>query len=204
MPGSGATATAAAPQVDTFSLVVPAGAAAGTLLAFTANGKTIQAAVPPGLAPGQKFTVQVPKPAVTPSAPPAPPPVVAKAEPAADRPPPFSDMPPGWEEKQGPDGRTYYQNNNERRTTWTKPPPAAPIPTVTAAAAPPPATFPVICPHGAGPGSHLRVRAPNTGQEMTVIVPAGVGPGGQFVVPLPAAHPPRGPFYPYMAPGHGG
>ena len=34
---------------------------------------------------------------------------------------------------------------------------------------------PVICPHGAGPGSHLRVRAPNTGQEMTVIVPAGVG-----------------------------
>ena len=39
----------------------------------------------------------------------------------------------------------------------------------------PPATFPVICPHGAGPGSHLRVRAPNTGQEMTVIVPAGVG-----------------------------
>ena len=28
--------------------------------------------------------------------------------------------------------------------------------------------------------------------------------GGQFVVPLPAAPPPRGPFYPYMAPGHGG
>ena len=58
---------------------------------------------------------------------------------------------------------------------WTKPPAAAPIPTVTATAAHPPATFPVICPHGAGPGSHLRVRAPNTGQEMTVIVPAGVG-----------------------------
>ena len=91
------------------------------------------------------------------------------------------------------------------------------------AAPPPPATFPVICPHGAGPGSHLRVRAPNTGQEMTVIVPAGVGadsasdkpirhrrdtshtgPGGQFVVPLPAPPPPRGPLYPYMAPGHGG
>ena len=122
-----------------------------------------------------------------------------------DRPPPFVDqLPSGWEEKTGPDGRTYYQNNNERRTTWTKPPAAAPIPTVTAAAAPPPATFPVICPHGAGPGSHLRVRAPNTGQEMTVIVPAGVGPGGQFVVPLPAPPPPRGPLYPYMAPGHGG
>ena len=65
---------------------------------------------------------------------------------------------------------------DERRTTWTKPPAAAPIPTVTATAAPP-ATFPVICPHGAGPGSHLRVRAPNTGQEMTVIVPAGDGAG---------------------------
>ena len=90
-----------------------------------------------------------------------------------------------------------------KKECWTKPPPAAPIPTVTAAAAPP-ATFPVICPHGAGPGSHLRVRAPNTGQEMTVIVPAGVGPGGQFVVPLPAPAPPRGPLYPYMAPGHGG
>ncbi len=50
----------------------------------------------------------------------------------------------------------------------------------------------------------MRVRAPNTGQEMTVIVPAGVGPGGQFVVPLPAPPPPRGPLYPYMAPGHGG
>ena len=30
------------------------------------------------------------------------------------------------------------------------------------------------------------------------------GPGGQFVVPLPAPPPPRGPLYPYMAPGHGG
>ena len=104
-----------------------------------------------------------------------------------DRPPPFVDqLPPGWEEKTGPDGRTYYQSNNERRTTWTKPPAAAPIPTVTAAAAPPPATFPVICPHGAGPGSHLRVRAPNTGQEMTVIVPRGIRAGGRFAVPLPA------------------
>ena len=32
----------------------------------------------------------------------------------------------------------------------------------------------------------------------------GVGPGGQFVVPLPAPPPPRGPLSPYMAPGHGG
>ena len=114
-------------------------------------------------------------------------------------------MPPGWEEKQGPDGRTYYQNNTQRRTTWTKPPTAPkPIPTVPGRTLPPPSTFPVICPQGAGPGSQLRVRAPNTGQEMIVIVPAGVGPGGQFAVPLPAAPPPRGPLYPYMGPGHGG
>ena len=30
-----------------------------------------------------------------------------------------------------------------------------------------------------------QVRAPNTGQMMTVVIPAGVGPGGQFAVPLP-------------------
>ena len=35
----------------------------------------------------------------------------------------------------------------------------------------------------------LMVRAPNTGQMMTVIIPQGVGPGGQFAVPLP--QPPR-------------
>ena len=51
---------------------------------------------------------------------------------------------------------------------------------------PPPPPFLVTCPHGAGPGSHLRVRAPNTGQEMTVIVPRGVRPGDHFAVPLPA------------------
>ena len=101
-------------------------------------------------------------------------------------------------------GETQVFQDEKSRLANTTVARIVPIPTVTAAAAPPPATFPVICPHGAGPGSHLRVRAPNTGQEMTVIVPAGVGPGGQFVVPLPAAPPPRGPLYPYMAPGHGG
>ena len=51
---------------------------------------------------------------------------------------------------------------------------------------PPPSAFLVTCPHGAGPGSHLRVRAPTTGQEMTVIVPRGTRAGGRFAVPLPS------------------
>ena len=43
----------------------------------------------------------------------------------------------------------------------------------------------VSVPEGAGPGSRLRVRAPTTGQDMTVTVPAGVEAGGLFDVPLP-------------------
>ena len=46
-------------------------------------------------------------------------------------------------------------------------------------------TFAVSVPEGAGPGSRLRVRAPTTGQDMTVVVPAGVASGGLFDVPLP-------------------
>ena len=46
-------------------------------------------------------------------------------------------------------------------------------------------TFAVSVPEGAGPGSRLRVRAPNTGQDMTVTVPPGIAPGGLFDVPLP-------------------
>ena len=53
----------------------------------------------------------------------------------------------------------------------------------------PAGTFPVLVPAGHGPGMQLMVRAPNTGQMMTVIIPQGVGPGGQFAVPLP--QPPR-------------
>ena len=46
-------------------------------------------------------------------------------------------------------------------------------------------TFAVSVPEGAGPGARLRVRAPNTGQDMTVTVPPGIAPGGLFDVPLP-------------------
>ena len=49
----------------------------------------------------------------------------------------------------------------------------------------PAGTFPVIVPAGHFSGMNLRVRAPNTGRMMTVVIPAGVGPGGQFAVPLP-------------------
>ena len=60
------------------------------------------------------------------------------------------------------------------------------VPRATAPPPPPPSAFLVTCPHGAGPGSHLRVRAPTTGQEMTVIVPRGIRAGGRFAVPLPS------------------
>ena len=51
-----------------------------------------------------------------------------------------------------------------------------------------PQTFPVVVPAGAGPGSKIRVKNPQTGADVNVIVPAGVTAGGTFLVPLkPAA-----------------
>ena len=51
-----------------------------------------------------------------------------------------------------------------------------------------PQTFPVVVPTGAGPGSKIRVKNPQTGADVNVIVPAGVMAGGTFLVPLkPAA-----------------
>ena len=48
-------------------------------------------------------------------------------------------------------------------------------------------TFPVVVPAGAGPGSKIRVKNPQTGADVNVIVPAGVTAGGQFLVPLKPA-----------------
>ena len=45
--------------------------------------------------------------------------------------------------------------------------------------------FAVTVPPSAGPGSQLNVRAPTTGETLTVVVPAGVYPGSSFMVPLP-------------------
>ena len=67
--------------------------------------------------------------------------------------------------------------------------PPPPVPQRPVQMAMPAGTFPVLVPAGHGPGMQLMVRAPNTGQMMTVIIPQGVGPGGQFAVPLP--QPPR-------------
>ena len=50
-----------------------------------------------------------------------------------------------------------------------------------------PQTFPVVVPAGAGPGSKIRVKNPQTGADVNVIVPAGVTAGGQFLVPLKPA-----------------
>ena len=49
-------------------VMVPAGATAGTLVSAQHNGQTVQVNVPPGVGPGQYFTVAVP--AAAPSAPP--------------------------------------------------------------------------------------------------------------------------------------
>ena len=53
--------------------------------------------------------------------------------------------------------------------------------------------FAVTVPPSAGPGSQLNVRAPNTGQMMTVVVPAGAYAGSQFMVPLPQRPVPAAP-----------
>ena len=51
-----------------------------------------------------------------------------------------------------------------------------------------PQTFPVVVPAGAGPGSKIRVKNPQTGADVNVIVPAGITAGMTFLVPLkPAA-----------------
>ena len=51
-----------------------------------------------------------------------------------------------------------------------------------------PQTYPVVVPAGAGPGSKIRVKNPQTGADVNVIVPAGIMAGMQFLVPLkPAA-----------------
>jgi len=48
--------------------------------------------------------------------------------------------------------------------------------------------YPVIVPDGAGPGSKIRVKNPQTGADVNVIVPAGITAGMTFLVPLkPAA-----------------
>ena len=49
--------------------------------------------------------------------------------------------------------------------------------------------FAVTVPPGALPGSQLSVRAPTTGETLTVVVPAGVYAGSQFMVPLPQPRP---------------
>ena len=75
--GEPAPVVGVAPPQDTIQMMCPAGATTGTLVSAQHNGQTIQVAVPPGVGPGQMFTVAVP------AAAPAPIPVQAAPVPSA-------------------------------------------------------------------------------------------------------------------------
>ena len=120
--------------------------------------------------PGAALPTALPKP--VPSAPPAP-------VPTAPPPPPKTHTCRNC-------GATFRSRNALFRHLRDEKCGQVPRATAPPPPPPPPSAFLVTCPHGAGPGSHLRVRAPTTGQEMTVIVPPAVKPGRRFAVPLPA------------------
>ena len=139
-----------------FAVTVPPGAAPGSQLNVRApTGETLTVVVPAGSYAGSQFNVPLPQPR----------PVQAQVV-------------------QSPQPKVYQVNIASTR-------PAQPVyaEQVQSPRPVPPSspagTFPVIVPAGHFSGMNLRVRAPNTGRMMTVVIPAGVGPGGQFAVPLP-------------------
>ena len=114
----------------------------------TIEGRPYYVTIPPGVPEGGLFNCKVPiqtayaQPAQTAYAQPAQPayaqpatyvqPTPQVAQPAAvvqqppsyGAPPPVyaeAPLPPGWEQKTAPDGRTYYIDHNTKSTHWERP-----------------------------------------------------------------------------------
>ncbi|KAH8990413.1 hypothetical protein EDB86DRAFT_3191456 [Lactarius hatsudake] len=78
--------------------------------------------------PHQSEPVALP-PHHSPEQPAAPAPVPATAPTPAAQPVPVEEaLPPGWELRHDPRGRSYYVDHNTRTTTWNRPPPSLSVP----------------------------------------------------------------------------
>jgi hypothetical protein len=79
----------------------------GDTINFYSGGTMYIATVPEGVAPGDRFTVEIPRQVAQ-----------RRGGPAAAR---LPELPEGWEEMQSAEGRAYYTNHVTETTTWDRP-----------------------------------------------------------------------------------
>ena len=79
----------------------------GDTINFYSGGTMYIATVPEGVAPGDRFTVEIPRQVAQ-----------RRGGPAAAR---LPELPEGWEEMTSSEGRTYYTNHVTKTTTWDRP-----------------------------------------------------------------------------------
>lgn len=111
----------------------PIGVPPGASIEVVIEGRPYYVTIPHGVPEGGMFACRVPivvaapqvaQPVVQPVAQPVVQPVVQQAPPSYEVPPPTyaqPPLPPGWEEKVAPDGRSYYIDHNTKTTSWTRP-----------------------------------------------------------------------------------
>uniref|UniRef100_A0A6S8B3I3 WW domain-containing protein n=2 Tax=Aureoumbra lagunensis TaxID=44058 RepID=A0A6S8B3I3_9STRA len=106
----------------------PVGAAIGSQIRIVVENLPYNVTIPPGVAEGGIFHVQIPIPtqqpvAATPAQMPIATPVSHNTAATVATAPALvhESLPPGWEEKVAPDGRTYYVDHNTRTTHWDRP-----------------------------------------------------------------------------------